>query len=72
MSFATGLKTIVVATDLHGQSEAALEYARKLAAQLRSADSFGARTGPAGIRRRGDGTGRCADGPAGRGAGGAG
>jgi len=32
MSFATGLKTIVVATDLHGQSEAALEYARKLAA----------------------------------------
>jgi nucleotide-binding universal stress UspA family protein len=31
MSFATGLKTIVVATDLHSQSEAALEYARKLA-----------------------------------------
>jgi len=31
MSFAAGLKTIVVATDLHGQSEAALEYARKLA-----------------------------------------
>ena len=31
MSFANGLKTIVVATDLHGQSEAALEYARKLA-----------------------------------------
>lgn len=31
MSFATGLETIVVATDLHGQSEAALEYARKLA-----------------------------------------
>jgi nucleotide-binding universal stress UspA family protein len=31
MSFATGLKTIVVATDLHGQSESALEYARKLA-----------------------------------------
>lgn len=31
MSFASGLKTIVVATDLHGQSEAALEYARKLA-----------------------------------------
>lgn len=27
----TGLKTIVVATDLHGQSEAALEYATKLA-----------------------------------------
>jgi nucleotide-binding universal stress UspA family protein len=32
MSFATGLKTIVVATELNGQSEAALEYARKLAA----------------------------------------
>jgi nucleotide-binding universal stress UspA family protein len=32
MSFATGLKTIVVATDLSGRSEAALEYARKLAA----------------------------------------
>jgi nucleotide-binding universal stress UspA family protein len=31
MSFAGGLKTIVVATDLNGQSEAALEYARKLA-----------------------------------------
>src|SRR5258708_38858590 len=31
MSFATGLKTIVVATDLDGRSEAALEYARKLA-----------------------------------------
>ena len=31
MSFETGLKTIVVATDLNGQSEAALEYARKLA-----------------------------------------
>ncbi len=31
MSFANGLNTIVVATDLHGQSEAALEYARKLA-----------------------------------------
>lgn len=31
MSFASGLKTIVVATDLDGQSEAALEYARKLA-----------------------------------------
>jgi len=31
MSFATGLKTIVVATDLQGRSEAALEYARKLA-----------------------------------------
>jgi nucleotide-binding universal stress UspA family protein len=32
MSFAKGMKTIVVATDLKGQSEAALEYARKLAA----------------------------------------
>ncbi|MGA8727249.1 MAG: universal stress protein [Terracidiphilus sp.] len=31
MSFATGLRTIVVATDLDGRSEAALEYARKLA-----------------------------------------
>jgi nucleotide-binding universal stress UspA family protein len=31
MNFATGLKTIVVATDLEGVSEAALEYARKLA-----------------------------------------
>jgi nucleotide-binding universal stress UspA family protein len=31
MSFAEGLKTIVVATDLHGSSEAMLEYARKLA-----------------------------------------
>jgi nucleotide-binding universal stress UspA family protein len=31
MSFASGMKTIVVATDLQGQSEAALEYARKLA-----------------------------------------
>ncbi len=31
MSFASGLETIVVATDLNGQSEAALEYARKLA-----------------------------------------
>jgi nucleotide-binding universal stress UspA family protein len=31
MSFAAGIKTIVVATDLNGQSEAALEYARKLA-----------------------------------------
>lgn len=32
MSFATGLKTIVVATDLEGRSDGALEYARKLAA----------------------------------------
>ena len=31
MSFAGALKTIVVATDLEGRSEAALEYARKLA-----------------------------------------
>ena len=31
MSFEVGMKTIVVATDLNGQSEAALEYARKLA-----------------------------------------
>lgn len=31
MSFGDGLKTIVVATDLHGQCEAALEYASKLA-----------------------------------------
>jgi nucleotide-binding universal stress UspA family protein len=31
MSFADGLKTIVVATDLQGRSEAALDYARKLA-----------------------------------------
>jgi nucleotide-binding universal stress UspA family protein len=33
MSFASGMKTIVVATDLKGQSEAALGYARKLAAE---------------------------------------
>ena len=32
MSFVSGLKTIVVATDLDGRSEGALEYARKLAA----------------------------------------
>lgn len=31
MSFTEGLKTIVVATELKGRSEAALEYARKLA-----------------------------------------
>ena len=31
MSFASGMKTIVVSTDLDGKSEAALEYARKLA-----------------------------------------
>ncbi len=31
MSFATGLKTIVVATDLDGRCDAALEYARKFA-----------------------------------------
>ena len=32
MSFASGLKTIVVATGLDGRSDGALEYARKLAA----------------------------------------
>ena len=32
MSFATGLKTIIVATGLDGRSDGALEYARKLAA----------------------------------------
>jgi nucleotide-binding universal stress UspA family protein len=32
MDFGSGLKTIVVATDLDGRSEAGLEYARKLAA----------------------------------------
>ena len=32
MSFANGLKTILVATDMDGRAEAALEYARKLAA----------------------------------------
>jgi nucleotide-binding universal stress UspA family protein len=37
MSFENGLKTIVVATDLEGRAEAALEYARKLAT------SYGAR-----------------------------
>jgi len=37
MGFQTGLTTIVVATDLGGRAEAALEYARKLAA------SYGAR-----------------------------
>jgi len=37
MSFASNMKTIVVATDLQGKSEAALEYARKLAG------SYGAR-----------------------------
>jgi nucleotide-binding universal stress UspA family protein len=31
MSFASGMKTIVVSTNLNGKSEAALEYARKLA-----------------------------------------
>ena len=31
MGFEGGLKTIVVATDLHGQAKAALDYARKLA-----------------------------------------
>ncbi len=37
MSFASGMKTIVVSTDLDGKSEAALEYARKLA------NAYGAR-----------------------------
>jgi len=32
MSFSDSMKTIVVATDLEGRSEAALKYARKLAA----------------------------------------
>jgi nucleotide-binding universal stress UspA family protein len=36
MSFAAGMKTIVVATDLKGQPEAALEYARKLAGEYGS------------------------------------
>ena len=36
MSFAVGLKTIVVATDLDGRSNAALEYARKLAGAYRA------------------------------------
>lgn len=31
MSFGANMKTIVVATDLHGRADAALEYARKLA-----------------------------------------
>jgi nucleotide-binding universal stress UspA family protein len=36
MGFENGLKTIVVATDLGGQAEAALEYARKLATHYRA------------------------------------
>jgi len=36
MSFERGLKTIVVATDLEGQAEAALEYARKLATSYKA------------------------------------
>jgi nucleotide-binding universal stress UspA family protein len=36
MNFQKGLKTIVVATDLEGQAEAALEYARKLAANYKA------------------------------------
>src|ERR1700733_5457356 len=36
MSFKNGLKTIVVATDLEGQAEAALEYAGKLAASYKA------------------------------------
>ena len=40
MSFASGMKTIVVATDLEGQSEAALEYARKLAGRTARASCW--------------------------------
>lgn len=36
MSFATGLNTIVVATDLDGRADAALEYARKLASAYKA------------------------------------
>jgi nucleotide-binding universal stress UspA family protein len=36
MSFENGLKTIVVATDLEGRAEAALEYAGKLAASYKA------------------------------------
>ncbi|HTB98417.1 MAG TPA: universal stress protein [Terracidiphilus sp.] len=36
MSFATRLKTIVLATDLEGRSDAALEYARKLASRYQA------------------------------------
>jgi nucleotide-binding universal stress UspA family protein len=36
MGFASGLKTIVVATDLEGRADAALEYARKLATHYRA------------------------------------
>ena len=36
MSFASGLKTIVVATDLDGRADAALEYARKIAGAYRA------------------------------------
>jgi nucleotide-binding universal stress UspA family protein len=36
MSFTNGLKTIVVATDLDGQAEGALEYARKLATSYKA------------------------------------
>ena len=36
MSFRSGLKTVVVATDLHGQAEAAIEYARKIAGAYRA------------------------------------
>lgn len=36
MSFRDGLKTIVVATDLDGQAEGAIEYARKLAARFQA------------------------------------
>jgi hypothetical protein len=40
MSFASDLKTIVVATDLSGRPEAALEHARKLAATHTLAQTF--------------------------------
>lgn len=43
MGFGTGLKTIIVATDLDGRSQAALEYARKIATayQARIVLSYG-------------------------------
>jgi hypothetical protein len=40
MSFAANMKTIVVATDLNDQSEATLEYARKLAREYGSRICF--------------------------------
>ena len=56
MSFENGLKTIVVATDLEGQAEAALEYARKLADELWGADCAGARARSDGVCRGGCGS----------------